>query len=69
MTHMQMNVPSRAPIRPTRSLKNGIASAIRKEMIQLNNTHELDISDGGDAIRNGHTTRQCSESVCFQTSV
>jgi len=41
---MQMKVPNRAPINPTRSLKNGIASAMRKEMIQLNSTHELVVS-------------------------
>ena len=41
---MQMKVPSKAPINPTKSLKNGIASAMRKEMIQLNSTHELIIS-------------------------
>jgi len=41
---MQMKVPSKAPIKPTRSLKKGIASAMRKEMIQLKRTHELFIS-------------------------
>lgn len=40
-TYMHMNVPSKAPIKPTRSLKNGIDSAIKKEIRQLKATHEL----------------------------
>lgn len=43
-THMQMKVPSRAPIRLTRSLKKGIASAMMKLMIQLIVTQELKYS-------------------------
>lgn len=41
LTYMQIKVPNKAPINPTRSLKNGIASAMRNEMTQLNRTHEL----------------------------
>jgi hypothetical protein len=40
-TYMHSMVPRRAPMRPTRSLKNGIAMAMMKEMPQLMTTQEL----------------------------
>lgn len=58
---MQMKVPSNAPMRPTRSLKNGIASAMRNEIRQLKATHELLVGISISTINHKH--RSCSGEV------